>query len=227
MRILGIETSGEAGNVALCEDDRLLAEHWFEEGTRYARDVMPAIGAVLAAAGCARREVEAVAVSQGPGSFTGLRVGVTCAKTLAYALGWKAVGVPSLEVKAQNVDGAAHEIACPVLDARRGWIYATVLRWDGAVWRDLTGVLAGSPDEVAESIPEGALVFGSGVRAYPELLGRKGFRVGDRELEKGRAEHVARLGLRLIAAGKDVPPVQLMPKYYRLTEVQEKAARQR
>jgi len=223
MITLGIETSGEVGSVALCRDDEVLAAYRFPEGARHARDIVPAIDRVVAEAAVSKHEIQALAVSQGPGSFTGLRVGVTCAKTLAYALGWRAVGVPSLEVLAQNASGASGvEFTCPVLDARRDRVYGTVFQWSGGRWRDTTGVLILSPHGLADRIPEGALVFGTGVRAYPDVFAGNRFRIGARALEVGRAEEVARLGALRISAGRNVDPLQLVPHYHRITEAEEK-----
>ena len=223
MVILGIETSGPVGSVALCDEERTLAAFRFPEGARPARDVVPAVDQVVREAGLSRGEIGAVAVSQGPGSFTGLRIGITCAKTLAYALGWRAVGVASLEVLVQNVRArAAGEHACPVRDARRGRAYATLFRWDGARWRDTTGVLMVAPEELVERLPEGALVFGPGVRAHADQLPPGRFVMGSRELEVGSAEAVARLGMEKLRAGEGGDPMALMPLYYRLTEAEEK-----
>jgi tRNA threonylcarbamoyladenosine biosynthesis protein TsaB len=224
--ILGIETSGRAGNVAVCEDEDVLATFGFEPGRHHARDIVSGVDEVLADAGVEKAEVEAVAVSRGPGSFTGLRIGVTCAKTLAWALGWAAVGVPSLEVLVQNVPPAgAPACACPTRDARRGRIYATIFERQDDRWTDKTGVLLLAASELAERLPAGALVFGTGARAYPAVLGGERFRVGGRELELGRAEEVARLGLRRLAAGHGDDPMQLVPLYHRQTAPEEKLAR--
>jgi len=225
MVILGIETSGPLGSVALCRDERVLAARALEQSGARARQIMPAIARVFADSGVRRAEVAAVAVSQGPGSFTGLRIGITCAKTLAYALGWRAVGVPSLEIMVQNVGpelAARCRFACPVRDAHRGRVYGTLFEWDGHAWSDRTGVLLRRPQELAAELPEGTLLFGSGVRAYPELFAPPRFRIGDEALAVGRADAVARLGLRMLRQGGDVEPAALLPRYYRATEVEEK-----
>jgi len=231
MLVLGIETSGTRGSVALCRDEELLAEHVFEEGPRHARNIVVAVDDVVRSTGVAKSDIGAVAVSEGPGSFTGLRVGVTCAKTLAHLLRWQAVGVPSLEVMAQNVDPEHHGCAttCPLLDARRSFVYGTVFRWEGGRWRDTTGVMAGEPERVLERLPRGTLIFGSGVEAYPEVFVRGqvaaeelSLKVGAAALAQGSAKHVAVLGLRILREGGAVPPMELMPKYYRRTEAEEK-----
>jgi len=227
MLILGIETSGQRGSVALCRDEEVLEVLRFPKGGRHARDIMQAVERVVERARVSKDDVEAVAVSEGPGSFTGLRVGVTCAKTLAHVLGWQAVGVPSLEVLVENVDAEATgcAAACPLRDARRHFVYGTVFEHEGGRWVDRTGVMAGAPEEVLARIPAGALVFGSGVKAYPEVFeAARGarLRVGEDELAEGRAEHVARLGLARLREGKAAPPMQLLARYYRRTEAEEK-----
>jgi len=226
MILLAIETSGQTASVAVCDEDEALAVHTFGKGARHGRNVMPAIDDVLRRAGVSRTDVDAVAVSAGPGSFTGLRVGITCAKTLAWALGWRAVPVPSLEVLAQNVEPAAHggcRFTCPVFDARREKVYGTTFEWDGAEWTDTTGVLLEEPGALAERLPAGTLVFGTGVRAYADVFAGGRFPVGEADLELGRAEAVAALG-RLLRAGRDVDPMALAPRYYRLTAPEEKLA---
>ncbi|MGD2174972.1 MAG: tRNA (adenosine(37)-N6)-threonylcarbamoyltransferase complex dimerization subunit type 1 TsaB [Candidatus Brocadiaceae bacterium] len=226
--MLGIETSGSIGSVALCDEEEPLASYTFPEGARHARDIMPAVDRLIREAETPKGEVDAVAVSEGPGSFTGLRVGVTCAKALAWALGWKCVGVCSLEVMVQNVardECGGGCVVCPVLDARRDRVYGAVFRWDDG-WRDTTGVLCVRPQALREMLPEGAFVFGSGVGAWREVFADGRFRVGEERLQVGRAEQVARLGAEGVRAGRDVDPVQLMPRYYRVTSPEEKLARE-
>jgi len=219
--VLGIETSGRVGSVAVCDEGGVLADCTFADDSRRAREIVPAVDRVMQRAGLGRTDVDAVAVSEGPGSFTGLRVGVACAKMLAYALGWRAVGVPSLEVLAQNV-GRAEGVCCPVLDARRGCVYGQVFRWEDDAWRPASKLLLLPPNELADRLPTGAIVFGSGVRAYPQVFCAPRFRPGGEGLEVGRAEVVARLGRERIRAGLAVDPMRLVPRYYRPTAPEEK-----
>ena len=241
MLMLGIETSGERGSVALVREEELLAEHRFAQGYRHARNIMVGVVEVACSAGVDKGEIDAVAVTEGPGSFTGLRVGVTCAKTLAWLLGRPAVGVATLEVLAQNVRPEEHldargrpaQTVCPLLDARRSFVYGAVFEWRGGRWHDTIGLMAGPPRQVAESIPGGTLVFGSGVEAYPEIFLRRApdgsqaacpWQRGPDRLAEGRAEHTARLGLRALREGLQADPLTLVAKYYRRTEAEEKLA---
>ena len=164
-----------------------------------------------------------------PDIFTGLRVGVTCVKVLGYVLGCSVVGVPTLEIKAQNVDPAeegAGAHVCPVQDARRGWVYATVFRSTGERWEDRTGVMAGPPDEVVQNVPEGTLVFGDGAEKFDDIFNADRFRRGGAELDNPTALWTARLGLRRVRAGDSADPMELVPRYYRPTAPEEQLQRE-
>jgi tRNA threonylcarbamoyladenosine biosynthesis protein TsaB len=221
MIVLGIETSSRTGSVAVCSESDVLAEYAFPQGVRHARNIMEGIRTVLADASLAKDQVDGVSVSQGPGSFTGLRIGVTCAKTLAYTLGWKLVGVPSLEVQVQNVEGREDQVVCPVQDARRQAVYGTLFSWQDGRWVDTSGVLILEPEELAGRLPRGACVFGTGVTAYPDVFTAPRFDVSPPALAQPHAREAARLGCRLLAAGSQSDPMTLVPRYYRPTAAEE------
>ncbi len=226
--VLGIETSDDRGGVVLCRGEKPLEQREFGSGASHARDLLPGIKAVVRAAGIRKDDLDVVAVAEGPGSFTGLRVGVTCAKVLGYTLGPAVVGIPTLEIKAYNVDPAAEGSGahvCPVQDARRGWVYATVFRSTGERWDDRTGVLAGPPEEVVEEVPEDALVFGDGAAKFDDVFSPSRFRIGDAGLDDPTALWTSRLGLRRVRAGGAVDPMELQPRYYRPTAPEENLQR--
>jgi tRNA threonylcarbamoyladenosine biosynthesis protein TsaB len=222
MIALGIETSGRGGSVALGDGAGMLHMQKFGPGARHAREIMSLVDALFTDAGLTRGDIGLVAVVQGPGAFTGLRIGVTCAKTLAWALGWRIAGVSTLEVQAQSIPPEPGAVICPVHDARRGRVYACVFDSDGAVWRDRTGVISDEPDAVAARIPEGALVYGSGVAAWPDVFRAPRFCVGDEEAALSiHAGQVLTLGLRRAEAEDLDDPMTLVPRYYRRTAAEE------
>lgn len=110
MKILAIETTGVSGSVALADDGRVILARALRPETRSAESLIPAIRSVCAEANWSVREPELIAVAVGPGSFTGLRVGVTCAKILAWGIKAKIVGVDTLEALAFQAAEAAEEI---------------------------------------------------------------------------------------------------------------------
>src|SRR5262245_60606931 len=124
MLTLGIESAGPAGSVALARGEELIAERTLDRsGPRHAANLVVEIDALVRGAGRKIRDCELVAVSIGPGSFTGLRVGVVCAKTLSYALGCSLVAVDTLESIAENSPAEVSDVFV-LSDAHRGELYA-------------------------------------------------------------------------------------------------------
>ena len=127
MKIVGIDTSSNAGSVSIIEDTDILGECVLNTGPRHSENIVASLDWLLNTTDVKRNELQAVAVSVGPGSFTSLRVGVTIAKTLAYTLNLKIIGVSSLEILAMNIPGHEFQI-CPIIDAKRGELYSALLQ---------------------------------------------------------------------------------------------------
>lgn len=153
MKVLGIETSGNSGGVTICEDKHIVITKDFG-GMQHGKELVPTIKSTLNEIGWAPKEIDLIAVDVGPGSYTGLRVGVICAKTLAYALHKPVIGVPIFDIIAENYNhtnplipspskegdaGRMQDLLqknnfpdayyiCPVLDARRSHVYACIYK---------------------------------------------------------------------------------------------------
>jgi len=125
MRILAVETSGARGGIALAEDARVIDEAILGEGLRHGRDLVLTAKAACERAGWDARRIDVVAVSIGPGSFTGIRIGVTLAKVMAFDTGAKIVAVPSLRVMAENAPPGRRRVAA-IVDAKRGGLFASI-----------------------------------------------------------------------------------------------------
>ncbi len=161
MRVLAVETSTLAGGVALVDGERLVAEYLLDVSVTHSERLLAAIDRVLADARWTPRDLEGLAVSIGPGSFTGLRVGVSTVKGLGWALGLPIAAVPTLDAMAATVPAAALPV-CPVLTARRGEVYASLYRRDGDGLRREWDYLALAPEELAARLAEPTLVIGDG-----------------------------------------------------------------
>ncbi len=131
MHLLAVETSGAHGGIALLDGGRLVEEVPLTEGLRHARDLVVAIAGACDRAAWDRRTLGVVAVSIGPGSFTGVRIAVTLAKMIAWDTGAKVVAVPSLRAMAANAPADCGRIAC-ICDAKRGGLFASVFERTGA-----------------------------------------------------------------------------------------------
>jgi len=207
VKVLAIETSSPCGSVALLEDDHLVAEEDFGEGARHARALLPSADRVLDG----RPEaVGLVAVSAGPGSYTGLRVGLTLAKTFAIQTETPVVGVSSLDVIAANA--AEPRRLGVVVDARLGQVYAALYDEDG---KKVLGDIAASPEDVAARVAAGPLVIGAGLTRYGDVFARAGGDLGEEGLWRPRAAHAGRLGRARFEAEGGEDPHALLPRYLR------------
>jgi tRNA threonylcarbamoyladenosine biosynthesis protein TsaB len=123
MRVLGIETSSRLGSVALAEGGRVVATRQYEQSGRHAERILPLIAEVLEEAGWQRSTLQRLAVGTGPGSFTGLRVGISLVQGIALGLGVPAVGVGSLRALAFSVPSEVLGTRVAVIDARRSEVF--------------------------------------------------------------------------------------------------------
>jgi tRNA threonylcarbamoyladenosine biosynthesis protein TsaB len=222
MIVMGIETATPSGGAALWVDGAVEAA---EEGSRalsHSQRLMPAIEAILRQGGRLLSDLDALAVSIGPGSFTGLRIGLSVAKALAHAAGKPVVPVSTLEALAWRFaeDGI---LAAPMLDARRSEIYAALFRRSepGGPLERLSADLAESPESFAERIAEDCLAAGPGAVRYSELLAE---RLGERlrfvtgETAEPSAGAVAALGAERFARGERANLLTLEPVYVRKSD---------
>lgn len=132
MKILALDSSASIGTVALCEDKKLICELTVNTGNTHSETLLPTVEQVLKLTGTTVDEIDLFACSVGPGSFTGVRIGVATIKGLAFGRNTQCVGISTLDSLAQNIscyDG----ILCPVMDARRDHVYNALYRCSGGV----------------------------------------------------------------------------------------------
>ena len=137
MLIFAFETSAKAGSVALMDENRLLGESYCNTGLTHSQTLLQMGQDLLKSCGFTPNEVTAVAVAAGPGSFTGVRIGVAAAKGFAWGLELPCVGVSTLEAMALNL-GIYEGIVCPVMDARRAQVYNALFEAKGGKLTRLT-----------------------------------------------------------------------------------------
>lgn len=122
MRILAIDTSNQTLSIAVCEDNKIIGQHTTTVKRNHSLTLMPAVTQLIKEVGLTPKEIDRFVVAEGPGSYTGLRIGVTTAKTLAYTLKKELVGVSSLKTLAANCVMINNPII-PIFDARRNNVY--------------------------------------------------------------------------------------------------------
>ena len=171
MLILAIETATPAGSVALLEGQRLVASRYFDVGYQHSRRLCGEIEAVLKVADKEVGDLDGVAVSIGPGSFTGLRIGLSAAKGVCFAASLPLVTVPTLEALAAAIPYAARPV-CPVLGARRGEVYTALFETTSGMPVLLEEAEVLTPEALAAKRGEDQILWvGDGVELCAEYLG--------------------------------------------------------
>ena len=226
MRILAIETAGPTSGVALMDENRLLAEYCSDTPMAHAEELMVMVDRALREGGMVLRDLDALAVSIGPGSFTGLRVGVSTVKGLTAGNGIKVVAVPTLEALATNLVKAPGFI-CPMMDARKQEVYAALFsdREGGTLHRcmeDQVILPRDLADRISELLGGGknevVAFLGDGVPKYREVLQSalgKRAHFTEENLYVSRPSSVAFLGLQRLRRGEVVKTGILAPHYLR------------
>jgi tRNA threonylcarbamoyladenosine biosynthesis protein TsaB len=210
-------------SVAVLEGEALLAEiSTFDERVHSER-LLPAIDQLLRIAELSLEQIEAFAVSIGPGSFTGLRIGLATVKGLAHGSDRPAVAVPSLAALTLAAAGAAGPVAA-LLDARRDEVYAVCLEGPGEIGSPLVPEAVFDAAELAAALPESCTVVvgedAEGVASAAAERGDGGMVLLPAVLGRARAFHTGLLGARLLARGEGRPAADLVPRYVRRAEAE-------
>lgn len=219
--MLGIDTATRYASVGLRDDDEVIAEQTETASGSHAVSLLPLIERVLGEARVDTRDLDAIAVSRGPGSFTGLRVGLSVAKGLACATGARLVGVPTLEALAMAAGRKA--VICALLDARKGEIYAGCFEVTPEGLRRLSDDAVLPLEALMEVLPTPCLIVGDAEPVYGAALrSRFGARVEILSLEESgpRGGVVAAIGAAALRAGADTEAADLEPTYIRVCEAE-------
>lgn len=212
--VAGIETSGPRGSVALLRGGRLLGEETLGEGVTHGVSLHPALERLLAAAGARATDLGLVAAGTGPGSFTGMRVGVAAARSLAFAAKCPVIGIPSYDAMAAGVPEGVPAVAC-ARDARRGeaWFALYGAAGAGGAREARIPPCRRTVTHAVEALPAQGLVLGDLAAALAAAKGAPGLRAEGEETAAPRASVVARLGLAALLRGGAPDPASVLPLY--------------
>ncbi len=224
MKILALETSAKSVSAAVTEDGRILASAYQNAGMTHSVTLMPLVDAMLKNADLDKADMDLIAVAAGPGSFTGLRIGVSAAKGLAWALDKPCCGVSTLEAMAENLRHMDATVIC-AMDARRSQIYNAVFSArDGQLDRLTPDRAIGLP-ELAEELKKGEkvkIIVGDGAKLCYTYLSENGLpcSMAPEMLRMQNAVGVALSAEAMARRGETVSARDLVPNYLRLSQAE-------
>lgn len=225
MKVLAIDTSTMVAAVAVKENNMLIGEYILNSGRTHSEKLMPIIMELMSGIGLTPHDIDLFAVSLGPGSFTGLRIGIVTIKALAYAMKKPVVGIPTLDALAYNIP-ESDKLICPMIDARNMQVYTAVYSWDQGLFSKISDYMAVPINELIEKLIEmgrQCIFVGDAVLKHKDLLMTelkdKAFFAPDNLLLQ-RASSVAELGLLRYLDGQYDDPFKLVPFYLRKSQAE-------
>ncbi len=225
MKVLGIDTSTSCASIGLADENSAISDYLLDIPVTHSERLLDSIEYVLKGASVSIEDLEGWAISLGPGSFTGLRIGVSTMKGLAFATRRPVAGIATLDVVAFNVSPTPHLI-CPMLDARKGEVYTAFYRYDNAfLLKRLSAYQVFSPKDLRQKISEKTIFLGSGVKTYRSYLedSLKGLALFVPDpLNSPHGATVARLGIERIQKNQVVDLSTFTPIYVRASEAEIK-----
>ncbi|MFC1576105.1 tRNA (adenosine(37)-N6)-threonylcarbamoyltransferase complex dimerization subunit type 1 TsaB [Candidatus Omnitrophota bacterium] len=209
MKLLAIDTSTKYLALAVMDEECVLASFDEREGLKQATFIIPAIDKILKKAHLSLARIDAIALSIGPGSFTGLRIGVATAKGINLSLGTRIVAVPTLDVIAHNFLDERDVLLCPAIDAKKEKVYACIYDRE----RRLTEYLLIGMEDLLKKIKRPTLLFGDGATLYKNVCEKNSFVTISEKCWFPKTEVVGKLGLILARKRKFTNPDKLSPMY--------------
>lgn len=224
MKILAFDSTAKAASAAVCDGEKLLALYNVDNGLTQSELLLPMIESLMASLKLDYSDISIFATSTGPGSFTGVRIGVALLKGLAFGREAACVGISTLEALAENAKGLSGLIV-PVMDARRNEFYNAVFRSENGELKRLTPDRAISADELAReliSYGEEIRLTGDGYDVAVKLLSERGVKLSETPvlLRNENAYSIARLALKKYKNGEIMSDSEIIPTYLRLPQAE-------
>lgn len=232
MKVLALDSSGLVASVAVVMDDELLGEYTINHKKTHSQTLLPMLDEVAKMIELDLNTIDFIAVSAGPGSFTGLRIGSATAKGMALALNKEIVSVPTIDAMAYNLWGNENQI-CPLMDARRRQVYTGLYQFEEGNMNTLLPECVLMIEEIVDKVNESGkktVFLGDGVSVFKEYIEENikvPYSFAPAMNNKQRASSVAALGMILYREGKAEAAKDHKPEYLRLSQAererQEKA----
>lgn len=223
MLVLAVEASASPASAAVTEDGKLLGECYVNIKQTHSQTLLPMVEGLLKSLQKTCADFDLMAVARGPGSFTGVRIGVACVKGLAFPQDTPCCGVSTLEAMALGGLMLEGCVICPVMDARCGQVYNALFRVENGALLRLTEDRALSIEELgSQCAPYGEklILFGDGAALCYKSFQAFGARLAPEEIRFQRASRVALAAERMARAGETVSAAALLPAYLRLPQAE-------
>lgn len=225
MKILALDSSGLVASAAVVTEDKVLAEFTVNNKKTHSQTLLPMVDEVLKIIDMDIKDMDAIAVAGGPGSFTGLRIGASTAKGLALVLDIPIINVPTVDALAYNFFGT-DKLICPMMDARRNQVYTGLYQWKAGNFTVLRPQFAAEVDELAAILNEydnEILFLGDGVEAqlskFASLL-KSPYTVAPIHLSRQRAAALGGLSVEYYKAGRIENADSFEPEYLRMSQAE-------
>ncbi len=222
MKILAFDSTAITASVAVCENEKLIAQMTLNNGNTHSQTLLPMAEAIFKMLDIGADDIDLFASSEGPGSFTGVRIGAATVKGIAFGRGKTCIGVSTLEALAYNLRSFCG-IICPVMNARRAQVYTAIFRSDGKALTRLCDDSALSCEELDKMLSEyGETVYlcGDGIEVATEEFKLTKYELAPEELRYQSAYSVAQLALAKYNNGDRSSDAELVPTYLRLSQAE-------
>jgi len=225
MKILAIDSSGLVATVAILEDKELIAEYTVNYKKTHSETLLPMLDEIKRMTNLDLASIDAIAVSKGPGSFTGLRIGSATVKGLAYALDVPVIAVPTVDALSMNMWGT-DRLVCPMMDARRNQVYTGLYEFDNDEHKVIMEQTAISVEELCDKLNEidrPVILLGDGVPVYKEIIDERlsvAHSYAPAGMNRQKASSLGVMALDYFAKGITETADEHKPEYLRLSQAE-------
>ncbi len=223
MLFLSIDTSTEKGSIAILKDDDVIGAIFLTQKRSYSQILLPSIDFILNQHHLSLKDMEGFSVSVGPGSFTGIRIGISCIKAFSLTFNKKIAPVSSLHALAFKIREVKNSFVCPVIDAKKNEIFSSFFFFDGVHLKNIIEEGCYNPSDFFSRLKEERIYFiGNGCQIWKEEIEKNIKEPIFPNFNTFIAEEVGKIGYKIFMEGKGKSPEEIAPLYFRPSEAELK-----
>lgn len=229
MKVLAIDSSGLVASVAIVTEDELLAEYTINYRKTHSQTLLPMLDEIVKITNIDLKDIDAIAISKGPGSFTGLRIGSATAKGLAMVLDIPIIPVATVDGLAYNLY-KSDNVICPLMDARRNQVYTGLYKWIDGEFKVLLEQRPLAIEEISKEInkiAEEVIFIGDGIKVFENQLKetiKVNYSFAPAHLSRQRAGAIGALGIKYYKKGIMTDADEFVPTYLRMSQAERELA---